>query len=268
LTLHQRRDLAFLVLAGLFLGTMGMLNILGLTRFLTLGSIAGWPIVVAVGALPYPVTFLCTDLISEIWGERLASQLVWVGLLLNGWIVLILWLGGVLPGLDGHGGAAGLPLAAAGERLPLFYEMRTLAFGAVGASMVAYLAAQFTDVRLFHFWKRLTGGKALWLRNNGSTLISQLVDTTAVVLISHYAAHVLPVRTGEAVLPQLGRFILSGYLFKLVAALLDTLPFYLLVAWLRRWLEVPGAGAELGDLGEAAEAPLAARPGAHDRASP
>ena len=60
----QRRDLAFLVLAGLFLGTMGMLNILGLTRFLTLGCIGQWPIVVAIGALPSPLTFLCTDLIS------------------------------------------------------------------------------------------------------------------------------------------------------------------------------------------------------------
>ncbi|MEB3264154.1 MAG: queuosine precursor transporter [Synechococcus sp.] len=243
MTLQQRRDLVFLVLAGIFLGTMGMLNILGLTRFLTLGSIGSWPIVVAVGALPYPVTFLCTDLISELWGEEKASQLVWVGLLLNGWIVLILWLGGVLPGLDGWGGAAGLPSAD----LPVFYEVRRLAFGAVGASMVAYLAAQFTDVRLFHFWKRFSRGRALWLRNNGSTLVSQLVDTTAVVLISHYANHVLPVRPGEPVLPQLGSYIASGYLFKFLAALADTLPFYLLVAWLRRWLAVPGAGRELGE---------------------
>ena len=234
MTLKQRRDLAFLVLAGLFLGTMGMLNILGLTRFLQLGSIGSWPIVVAVGALPYPVTFLCTDLISEIWGERKASQLVWLGLILNGWIVLILWLGGILPGL------AGAPEAT-------FFEVRRLAFGAVGASMVAYLAAQFTDVRLFHFWKRFSGGKALWLRNNGSTLVSQLVDTTAVVLISHYANHVLPVRSDAPVLPQLAGFIASGYLFKAVAALVDTVPFYLLVGWLRRWLAVPGMGAEMAD---------------------
>jgi len=235
MTLQQRRDLAFLVLAGIFLGTMCMLNILGPTRFLQLGSIGTWPIVVAVGALPYPVTFLCTDLISELWGERKAGQLVWVGLALNGWIVLILWLGGILPGL------AGAPEAT-------FFEVRRLAFGAVGASMVAYLAAQFTDVRLFHFWKRVSGGKALWLRNNGSTLVSQLVDTTAVVLISHYGAHVLPLRAEAAVLPQLLSFIASGYLFKAVAALADTLPFYLLTAWLRRWLDVPGEGAELGPL--------------------
>ena len=90
---QARRDGVFLVLAGLFLGTLGMLNILGLTRFLQLGSIGGWPIVVAVGALPYPITFLCTDLISELWGEQKANQVVWVGLLLNGWVLLILWLG-------------------------------------------------------------------------------------------------------------------------------------------------------------------------------
>ena len=93
--LQQRREFCFLVLAGLFLGTLGMLNILGLTRFLELGQIGSWPVVVAVGALPYPITFLCTDLISELWGEKRAAQVVWVGLLLNGWVVLILWLGGV-----------------------------------------------------------------------------------------------------------------------------------------------------------------------------
>jgi hypothetical protein len=76
--LQARRDSTFLVLAGLFLGTLGMLNILGLTRFLQLGSIGGWPIVVAVGALPYPITFLCTDLISETLG-RTESQSSGVG---------------------------------------------------------------------------------------------------------------------------------------------------------------------------------------------
>ena len=232
-SLQARRELVFLVLAGLFLGTLGMLNILGLTRFLELGHIGSWPIVVAVGALPYPVTFLCTDLISELWGEQRAAQVVWVGLLLNGWVVLILWLGGLLPGL------AGAPEAT-------FFDIQRLAFGSVGASMAAYLTAQFVDVRLFHFWKRATHGRALWLRNNGSTLVSQLVDTTAVVLISHYGAHVLPVRAGEPVLPQLGAFIASGYLFKALAALADTMPFIWLTGWLRQWLDVPRRGSEIG----------------------
>ena len=230
--LQQRREFCFLVLAGLFLGTLGMLNILGLTRFLELGHIGSWPIVVAVGALPYPITFLCTDLISEIWGEQRAEQLVWIGLLLNGWVVLILWIGGLLPGLEGASDT-------------MFFEIQRLAFGSVTASMVAYLTAQFVDVRLFHFWKQRTNGKALWLRNNGSTLVSQLVDTSAVVLISHYGAHVLPLQSEGAVLPQLISFIASGYLFKLLAALADTLPFIWLTGWLRNWLEVPGDGAEL-----------------------
>ena len=231
-SLQARRDGVFLVLAGLFLGTLGMLNILGLTRFLQFGSIGNWPIVVAVGALPYPITFLCTDLISELWGEQKANQVVWVGLLLNGWVLLILWMGGLLPAMPGTSETT-------------FRTIQALSFGSIGASMVAYLTAQFVDVRLFHFWKQLTNGRALWLRNNGSTLVSQLVDTSAVVLISHYGAHVLPVRPGEPVLPQLGSFIASGYLFKLLAALADTLPFIWLTGWLRRWLEVPGDGREL-----------------------
>ena len=120
-----------------------MLNILGLTRFLQLGHIGAWPIVVAIGALPYPITFLCTDLISELWGEEKANQLVWVGLLLNGWVVLILWLGGLLPGLPGSDDST-------------FRTIQELSFGAIGASMAAYLTAQFIDVRLFHFWKRVS----------------------------------------------------------------------------------------------------------------
>ena len=105
--------------------------------------------------------------------------------------------------------------------------------------------AQFIDVRLFHFWKQLTNGKALWLRNNGSTLVSQLVDTTAVVLISHYGAHVLPIDPESPLVPQLGSFIVGGYLFKVLAALADTLPFIWLTGWLRRWLDIPGDGVEL-----------------------
>jgi len=223
--LQARRDGTFLVLAGLFLGTLGMLNILGLTRFLQLGHIGTWPIVVAIGALPYPITFLCTDLISELWGEEKANQLVWVGLLLNGWVVFILWLGGLLPGLAGSDDST-------------FRTIQELSFGAIGASMAAYLTAQFIDVRLFHFWKQLTNGKALWLRNNGSTLVSQLVDTSAVVLISHYGAHVLPINADHPLLPQLGSFIVGGYLFKVLAALVDTLPFIWLTGWLRKWLEM------------------------------
>ncbi|MCA9256839.1 MAG: queuosine precursor transporter [Phycisphaerales bacterium] len=236
--LHERRERVFLVLAGLFLGTLAMLNILGITRFIDFSfTIFGWkvPFVVAVGVLPYPMTFLCTDFISELYGRRRANFVVWIGLLLNLWVVFILWLGSALPGPDMVDGEV---VRDAAGRLPVFFEVKKLAFGAVTASMFAYLAAQFCDVYLFHFWKRLTRGRHLWLRNNGSTLISQIVDTTAVILITHYYAKALPVSPDKPILGQLLTFIASGYVFKMVAALLDTVPFYVGVHYLSKFLKI------------------------------
>ncbi|MEM7605457.1 MAG: queuosine precursor transporter [Myxococcota bacterium] len=230
-TLQRRREVVFLALSGLFLGSLAMLNILGVTRFIDLSFTAfgvDVPVHLAVGVLPYPITFLCTDLISELYGERRASQVVWMGLVLNLWVAFILWLGGVLPGFE----------AAGEEGTGPFFEVRRLAFGGIAASMVAYLAAQFVDVRLFHFWKRKTEGRHLWLRNNGSTLVSQLVDSTAVILITHYYANGLPMRDDVAVSTQLMTFILSGYGFKVVSALLDTGPFYLVTRRLERYLQI------------------------------
>ena len=107
--LHARRERVFLVFAGLFLGSMTMLNILGITRFIKLYEIGvqlesgvTWQIAfsVAIGVLPYPLTFLCTDFISEFYGRRRANWVVFVGLILNLWVISILWLGGVLPGFE------------------------------------------------------------------------------------------------------------------------------------------------------------------------
>ena len=105
--------------------------------------------------------------------------------------------------------------------------------------MAAYMAAQFCDVYLFHFWKKLTKGKWLWLRNNGSTVISQLVDSVAVILITHYWAGLLPIHDKASVASQLMTFITAGYVFKLAVALIDTLPFYVGVKHLSRYLRLP-----------------------------
>jgi uncharacterized integral membrane protein (TIGR00697 family) len=255
--LHARRERVFLVLAGLFLGTLAMLNILGVTRFIKLLQIdredGAAPLVfaVAVGVLPYPITFLCTDFISELYGRARANAVVWVGLLLNVWVMLILWIGGILPGFEAIDPATGLPAVDAAERVPVFFEVRKLAFGAVTASMLAYLAAQFCDVFLFHMWKRITGGRHLWLRNNGSTLISQAVDTVAVILITYWVGGLVTVIDGErSVAPQLMLLIATGYVFKVVVALLDTLPFYVGVAWLSRYLEIDPQREHRADMEE------------------
>ena len=250
--LHRRRERVFLVMAGLFLGTLAMLNILGISRFLVLASLSdetgvqwgawlpegvtGLTFALAIGVLPYPMTFLCTDLISEFYGRRRANFVVWVGLILNGWVIFILWLGGVLPG--------GGPIEDA------FFSIRTAAFGAVAASMIAYLVAQFVDVRLYHFWKRLTKGKHLWLRNNGSTLVSQLVDTIAVILITHFYAKALPINQEQSLWNQLFLFIATGYVFKFVIALLDTPVIYLAVALLRNYLRLDPVSEHEADADE------------------
>jgi len=234
--LHVRRERTFIVLAGVFLGTLAMLNILGITRFIDLSfSVFGLqiPMPLAVGVLPYPVTFLCTDLISELYGRNRANFVVTVGLVLNLWVMSILWLGGALPGFEGE------------DPNGVFFQVQELAFGAVTASMIAYLTAQFVDVQLFHYWKKLTKGRHLWLRNNGSTLVSQLVDAIAVTLVTHYLAHALPIAEDEALWPQLLTFIGASYTFKMVTALLDTGPFYVLVHYLGRYLRLP-TGPELG----------------------
>ena len=244
--IHARRERVFLLLAGLFLGSMTMLNILGISRFIQLyqlpwelasGDVWQITFAVAIGVLPYPVTFLCTDFISEFYGRQRANWLVTVGLILNVWVVFILWLGGVLPGAFEGPLVDGIPVDANGSPAA-FFQIRDLAFGAVAASMLAYLAAQFCDVYMFHFWKKLTKGKHLWLRNNGSTLVSQLVDSIAVILVTHFFAVSL---TSQAEVPdwiELAVLVATSYAFKVVVALLDTIPFYIGVAWLRSYLQV------------------------------
>jgi len=253
--LHERREWVFLGFAGLFLGSMTMLNILGVTRFIdasfTLFGVK-IPFLLAVGVLPYPITFLCTDFISEFYGRRRASLVVWVGLALNLWVVLFLWLGGVLPPVP-ELSPEGLPANDAYDFA--FYRVRQLTMGAVVASMCAYLTAQFCDVFLFHFWKRLTKGKHLWLRNNGSTLVSQFVDTFAVITITHFYARGLPLDEKSAVWPQLWVFIGSAYVFKVTVALLDTIPFYIGVHYLSRYLKIDPTREHDIDQEESADTP-------------
>lgn len=240
--LAARRERVFLVLAGLFLGSLTMLNILGITRFIKLFEIGDVVFALAVGVLPYPVTFLCTDLISELYGKARARMVVWIGLGLNVWVVFILWLGGALPGFEEMNPATGMPVVDEAGRLPVFFEVRALAFGAVLASMLAYLSAQFVDVTVFHWLRNLTNGRHLWLRNNGSTLFSQLVDTVAVILITYFLTTGLDavVNPELPLWTQLAALILTGYVFKMLAALVDTIPFYIATHYLRRYLQFPG----------------------------
>lgn len=235
----ERRALVFLILSGVFIGTLAMLNILGITRLLDFSfNLFGHvvPFKVFIGVLPYPITFLCTDLISEFYGRKKASQVVWVGFILNLWVVFILWIGGILPPAPDVNPQTGLPFPDDPDFV--FYKVRLLAFSATFASMLAYLTAQFVDVYVFHFIKDKTKGRKLWLRNNGSTLTSQMVDSLAVVFVTYYIAHAIQIPEGYTVVAYLTVLILSNYFFKMFAALVDTLPFYLAVSILSKYLNI------------------------------
>jgi uncharacterized integral membrane protein (TIGR00697 family) len=236
---NKRREFVFLLLAGLFIGTLAMLNILGITRLIDLSfSLFGTvvPFRVFVGILPYPITFLCTDFISELYGKKRATMVVWIGFILNLWVIFILWIGGILPPVPVMDPNTGLPFE--GDANFLFYQLRNYTFSATLASMIAYLTAQFVDVHVFHFLKRFSSGKKLWLRNNGSTLTSQMVDSLSVVIITYMLTNAIQIPEGYTTFKFLSILVISNYVFKVVAALVDTIPFYIGVKYLSRYLNI------------------------------
>ena len=169
---------------------------------------------ISVGILPYPITFLITDLISEIYGKKKANEVVVGGIIASFFAMGILFIANVVPATDWS---------------PVTDTLFSKVFGstaiAVFASMMAYLLAQFIDIQIYHYWKRLTGGKHLWLRNNCSTFLSQLVDTSTVLL--------LLCAFGEIEWDLFVGLLLAGFLFKVFIAALDT-PFLYLGVFLFR----------------------------------
>ncbi len=235
----RRREALFVLLVGIFLGTLAILNILGISRYIHFYiRVFSFeiPVMLFIGVLPYPITFLCTDFISELYGAHRAKVVVWTGLILNLWVLFILWLGGVLPPVPEMVPETGLP--PSDHNSYSFYHIRWLTFGATTASMIAYLTAQFVDVHVFHFTKKLTRGKPLWLRNNVSTLTSQMVDSVSVVLITYFFAKAIEIPEGKTVVQTLTIFILSSYIFKMISALIDTLPFYYGVKFFSGYLDI------------------------------
>lgn len=240
--IQERRERVFLVLAGFFLCAMTLLNVIGITRFVQVG-----PMQLAVGVLAYPLTFLCTDLISELYGRARANFMVTVGLVLNGFILGVMWLANTLPAINPStqppwqtlslASDVGLPdgssLSGSVELFSLIYANTT---GAVLASMIAYILAQYVDVYVFHWIKRKTNGKHLWLRNNGSTLLSQAVDSVTVISVTFGAV----VLAGDMALGVALWLMLSNYLFKMASALADTPIIYFLVYKLRPFLGLEG----------------------------
>lgn len=244
-----KRDALFLSLAGIFLTSLVLGNVIGTTKFVTLFTLdlPGWmqaitpalvrdnslyTMSVPVGVIAYPFTFLATDLISELFGRKKAQLVVWVGFFMNVFMLFLMSVNHWLPNSAGVSGG-----------LNLFEGVYEFMVGNTIASMIAYLTAQTVDVRLFHFWKTFTEGKHLWLRNNASTMVSQLVDSTCILSILYIAGNL-----GEDIntIGALIILIINSYLFKFFFALFDTPLFYLGVRLFKDFDEDP-SGHSLPD---------------------
>ncbi len=197
---RKEADFYYLLLGGLFIAALITCNLIA-NRFISV-DLGFKTFVISAGVLPYPVTFLITDVLSEIYGRKKTNRVIIVGFVASFFVLGILWS-------SQYFNAVGFS--------PVSDEQFDIMFGnswrVVLASMMAYLTAQLVDVRLFHFWKDLTKKKHLWLRNNASTVFSQLVDTTLVVLVLF-----LGVRSSN----ELFSLILDGWLFKVICAFVDT----------------------------------------------
>ena len=168
--MNDFQERLYLIFTGIFIASLVACNLI-FQKFFT-WNFLGLNFELSVGIIAYPVTFLVTDLISELYGQKRANQVVVAGFFASIFTTLL-----VMVAMN----------ATAVEWSPIDSETFTKVFGLTGpaffASMVAYLTAQLIDVRIFHFWKRLTKGKYLWLRNNASTMFSQLVDTSVILII-------------------------------------------------------------------------------------
>ncbi len=204
----------YLILAALFIASLVVSNLI-FQKFFYWDFFGFYTFEISVGILPYPITFLITDIISEVYGKRKANQVVTAGIFASFFSMLIVYVAGEVPATDWS---------------PINDSLFNKVFGATAiavlASMMAYLFAQYIDIQIFHFWKRLTKGKHLWLRNNFSTFLSQFIDTfTVLFLLCSF---------GKIEWDLFATLLLSGFLFKVLIAALDTPFLYLAVYAFRK----------------------------------
>lgn len=224
----NRISFTYLILSGLFVALLVVCNLIA-NKFVTvdLGFLGfSAPFILSAGVLPYPLTFLITDVLSEFYGKKKTNRVIITGLIASGIILGVLWLGSIFPSIEGS------PVND-----DQYDQVFKNSWRVIGASMIAYLMAQMVDVKLFHFWKKLTGEKHLWLRNNGSTILSQFVDTALVVTVLFVG-----VKSFDAI----QQMILDGWLFKVMVALIDTPLFYAAVYLGRKFFQITkGTRSEL-----------------------
>lgn len=200
---HDPHGRGYTLLVSLFIGSLVA------AAFISSKIVNFFGLAVPAGVLAYSVTFAVSDIIGEIWGKERASSVVQAGFAALAVATGLAWLSVQWPGA-------------------VFWQNQEAFAGVIGstprivaASLCAYFVSQHSDVKLFHFIKERTGGKHLWLRNNLSTMVSQLLDSTIFVTIAFWG--ILPV----------GEVILGQWIAKLAIAAIDTPVVYAAVGMMR-----------------------------------
>ncbi|MCB2207668.1 MAG: queuosine precursor transporter [Bacteroidetes bacterium] len=224
-TKNRQAETLYLILASLFITSLVTSNLI-FQKFFHWNPFGVFEFELSVGIIAYPITFLITDIISEVYGRKRATRVVQAGVFASAFALLIVVVSTKAPATIWS------PIDDS-----TFKQVFGFTFIAVGASLAAYLLAQFLDVQVFHYWKRLTKGKHLWLRNNFSTFTSQLVDTGTVLL--------LLCSFGVIEWNLFWLLLLNGYLFKVMFALFDTPIIYVTVHFMRKYFGLKGDGAEI-----------------------
>jgi uncharacterized integral membrane protein (TIGR00697 family) len=204
--LTNRREIAFMVMAGIFITSAIVAELIS-CKIVDIGI---YPII--AGIVPWPIVFLLTDVMNDYFGKKAVKRLSWITCGLIAFCFLIVFI------------AVKLPTAAAS---PVSSEQFNLIFSGslpiMIGSITAFILSQLLDVRLFELFNRLTKGKMIWLRSTGSTVVSQLVDSYTVLLIGF----LLP---GAITFEQFLLFGITGYVTKLVIAVILTPFVYLMHA--------------------------------------
>ena len=197
------------ILLAIFVSALVLANILG-SKITTIFGLT-----VSVGIFAYPLTFLVTDIIEEVRGKKVAKSIIHAGI-----AALIISFVLVLIGIN-------VPPASFYTNNQAYTTIFSNSLRIILASFVAFILAQTHDIWAFQFWKKKTKGKFLWLRNNLSTITSQLIDTIIFTFIAFYK--IAPGFT----LTKIWAMIIPYFILKIIFALIDTPFVYLGVKWLK-----------------------------------
>jgi uncharacterized integral membrane protein (TIGR00697 family) len=224
----NNQEKIYSILLVFFITMIVLTNIIGVKLFEIFPNLLKNPITLTTGIITYPITFLITDIVCEVFGKKKASLMVIFGFFASLLSLVFINISVILPGSEVWINNS-LGYKSVYEMQTAYESVFTLPGFLISASMLAYLVSQLIDVRIFHFLKNLTNGKKLWLRNNISTIFSQLVDTIIVNTIFLY----LGLNLEWSIIIEI---IIASYIFKVLIAMLDTPLVYIGVKYIRRYV--------------------------------